>query len=707
MPQDHLVVKTRIKHALSDQVHLPRLQDAVMRTNTIVQLAYFLIKFLLILEFEAVDFNHESAEKLSNVLRDDDVFSNAIAAVGQAQTKAGRPFGSARAAAVNKMKAGYDQLRASRQWPQESPSSANLSFVLRYSAEEMKTAYKNNVWMHFPKYVGAYIRKVLQDAAVARHGVERWRYVPAQAKKLVQRDVARYRQLALYGDGTIPQDAPAGFMQTLASMIPPIANPEKQRAYDLKTRWHRYVPYMIFINRILQELQVRMYSPLCLRTDFIPKHITLDTQGLIDIMVDTEYEPTLLKWGVEERLGQEFPFLDGKASFNVDIQGLVHPDRVSELDKHSPGHFRNAIWQEITKIASTSKHAPLRLGPLRFNNMISTDGYSMSVHYVRDDKVGETKFNADDEAKAERTQAKKDKKQKKKDEFESISDVSKSTKDFILDKNTMLLSADPGKGNLLCVTRVVRDHDNMPKKYKVVNYSSQQRRKESGQLRNKEERRRLLNKTCSDHVTTFQDLQMSLGDDDASHKSCYSDNYRAYLKKRFGPDGRELEDLYKATTFRRQAFRVFCGRKSADDKFINRIEKTFKTTDDTKLVILYGNWGRNPNLKHSPPTPGIGLRRRVHRRVPTYTTYEGGTSSVCFDCQHYGLNEWSKRVVDREGEEQERNIHQLLRCQNVECSRWWSRDVLGALNIGKQGLHILRHGCCAPCFSKPSKPSGQ
>ena len=60
----------------------------------------------------------------------------------------------------------------------------------------METAYKNNVHMHFPKYVAAVARKVLQDAEVAAYGAENWRLVPSAAKKVVSRNVAVLRDAA-------------------------------------------------------------------------------------------------------------------------------------------------------------------------------------------------------------------------------------------------------------------------------------------------------------------------------------------------------------------------------------------------------------------------------------------------------------------------------------------------------------------------------
>ena len=170
---DHIITKTHLKHLLTDQIYVDRLQEAVLRTNTIVQQAYFLLKYKIQNDFDnlgGIDFfDHDLANSLSQELKCPDLFGNAIAAV--APTTAGRPFGTARRARIVEFITLRDELRNAQAWPQAPPSPINLSYVLVYSEGEMATAYKNNAWMHFTKYVGAYARKLFQDAAVVEHGV--------------------------------------------------------------------------------------------------------------------------------------------------------------------------------------------------------------------------------------------------------------------------------------------------------------------------------------------------------------------------------------------------------------------------------------------------------------------------------------------------------------------------------------------------------
>ncbi len=54
--------------------------------------------------------------------------------------------------------------------------------------------------------------------------------------------------------------------------------------------------------------------------------------------------------------------------------------------------------------------------------------------------------------------------------------------------------------------------------------------------------------------------------------------------------------------FRREKLIKYIYTKKTYARLIQNIKKTYG--DD--IVIVIGNWGRNPNIKHCAPTPGIG-----------------------------------------------------------------------------------------------------
>lgn len=105
-------------------------------------------------------------------------------------------------------------------------------------------------------------------------------------------------------------------------------------------------------------------------------------------------------------------------------------------------------------------------------------------------------------------------------------------------------------------------------------------------------------------------------------KTCFADKFSAYLKARLRVDTR-LREFYESGFLRNRKLTAYWKKKSSQDRLVHRISKTFASacgdgdaSSPAHLHILWGNWGRKPNaLKGSSSTPGIGLRRYVHKRL--------------------------------------------------------------------------------------------
>ena len=135
-------------------------------------------------------------------------------------------------------------------------------------------------------------------------------------------------------------------------------------------------------------------------------------------------------------------------------------------------------------------------------------------------------------------------------------------------------------------------------------------------------------------------------------KTCIYDTFKEYCRQRLSMD-KGMRALYGHPVFRQFKYLAYCKVKSSEDKFKDKIQKTFskasiptkktnclsqemlenaqKETDD--MVIGWGNWGKNPNaLKGKAPTPGIGIRRRFESKFETMTINEHNTSQECPCC---------------------------------------------------------------------------
>ena len=149
----------------------------------------------------------------------------------------------------------------------------------------------------------------------------------------------------------------------------------------------------------------------------------------------------------------------------------------------------------------------------------------------------------------------------------------------------------------------------------------------------------------------------------------------------------------------------------SEDLLLQNIIKTFGEDDKEGITISWGNWGQTQQMRNCIPTPGIGLRKRLARKgrslgIRIGREHEAYTSCTCHAC--HGKNEYCEtRTFIKNGIEQTRHIHGLLRCQNEGCSKRWNRDNNAALNIREISLATLRGDARPSHFTSGHTFTGQ
>jgi hypothetical protein len=137
-------------------------------------------------------------------------------------------------------------------------------------------------------------------------------------------------------------------------------------------------------------------------------------------------------------------------------------------------------------------------------------------------------------------------------------------------------------------------------------------------------------------------------------------------------------EFYQREVWRKMKFRSYSYGKKSVDVFLNKIKETF----GDNLLIGYGNWSRDTQMKHFMPTMNKGLRKIIHRKYDTITVNECLTSKTCCMCMSQ---------LENHRDEKGRKIHRLLVCrghnghgcvssQNKK-SVYKTRDLNSAVNI--------------------------
>ena len=515
-------------------------------------------------------------------------------------------------------------------------------------------------------------------------------------------------------------------MEQKAMLMPAPPNNAEQywRFFDQLRRPSRWLPHMVYINKQLEHLGAKLYTPLPLQTTFVPGHVRIDSQGFMDLLVHGQDELSALKTAMEERdmLPPPPPDTAGPAAsvprryalpglvtidkkrnrtvqktmFTHNLADIVAPHLVEHVRANpieAGARYRTDLWQCLTRLGRATLKGEVR-APLRHDGLVfDTDGVAVSLHYVKPELFGKTVYNGG--FKELKGSAKIQKASEKAFGSDYVTNLPASDRAFLLSGEAgAVLAADPGKGVILLVTDGV----------KVVRYTLAQRRHESSAAKNSRELRRLAAQKAPGGHSTYGQLVHRIGIVPGlpsgvrrSSKSCHLDRFGHYLQTRLSV-APVLRGFFIRLVFRKLRYRAYCGYKSSEDKLFHRVRQTYGKV----AIILYGDWGRNPNLRHQPPSPGVGLRRRVAKRFNVGLTHEAYTSSRCPKCSSSDLEHPRLRGVRdrRTGRFSRREIHHLLRCPNERCAcRWWNRDVLGALNILKTGRYALETGQWHPTFA--------
>jgi hypothetical protein len=755
----HLVQKLRIKHMISDVSVLARVEHAVVVLHDVVQ--------------QGLAFGKLWAQSRLDAMLDQagGVFSPTVATEMSAEFpinglqieewmdivstdlnhRKGPPYAPARAARMARLHDFYTTQAAAGRFPTTKLACPNLSIPKGYAASQMAVNYATNVHCHYDAYVKRLVSVSLRRGAEHRYCVPPGQKLPPDARAELKADVRAVTHdiLTTAAEPSCREGLRVWMRSTTPLLMPPppqTVDPLRPwRFYSQKANPAIWLPYMLMMTRWTEDAGGKPLSPMPQRTSFVPCHIRIDTNGLLDLLIDDQAALELLKaqleemrmpdvgdssgcgrgggggdgssdaptWnlsGMETKHSKTGKITLSKASLYGSLRSIVDPSLRSRIDRDPARHvseFNTAVWRCLTKLGG-NKHAGVEYRGLLFSNMIDTDGVAVSMHYVSNELRGVTRFNGGfaklkaikrDETAAEEARGAR-----------YITKMSEAERHGLMlqlrNSGAKLVSCDPGKGVLASVGDGKRS----------VRYTAAQRRVESGAARHKQQADGMLAQRCEGDVRgrTFSELARSIGGSrDAGdgqqqqqqqqrrcHQTCITARFCAYLEARRRV-AEQLNTFYRRKVFRAHRYAAHCGRRSSEDKFVSRIRNEF----GADAVIMWGDWGRSPNLKHQPPSPGIGLRRRVAASFLVLLVHEPYTSSVCPTCEctellHPRRHRTKTVPLSRRGDP----IHHLLKCSNPRCSGpWWQRDNLGRCNIHKTGLHALKTGSWHPMFRLRSR----
>jgi hypothetical protein len=347
-------------------------------------------------------------------------------------------------------------------------------------------------------------------------------------------------------------------------------------------------------------------------------------------------------------------FNDGNSKYDKDIDEIEIWNRIINMEH---------------KIFKTQYKKNYRLSSL------STDGIGMSLTFK---KIGLTKNKCNND-------------HIEKNDFylEDLID-----EDLEILKNKKIVCLDPGKKGV-CLLDENRNN---------LNYNTIQRRKESLRTRNN----RIIHNEKINNDIIEKETKLS----NNNGKTVNYEKFKDYIKNKTLLDD-EIKDFYYNKLFRKLKFRTNVYLRKSEDKFLNNIEKIYGKKED--IVIGYGDWSQDKQMKHLIPSSNIGLRRKIEKKYKVFLVNEYCTSKLCSCCnkelKNYKMsNEDIKKYENKHKKQlnkEDLTKHRLLVCNGCSSSEnkkstFWNRDINACVNMLKLSKEWINNKKRNPLFCRNS-----
>ena len=278
----------------------------------------------------------------------------------------------------------------------------NTTFLLPYLATQIHTSLHNNFQEHFIQHFLRFINKTTNEITEDKATLFQFKN---KCLSLEETDV-------MFDD----------WKNTHLSNILP-NEIKKSIHYDIKVRPFEYLKGMLYMNSILEKQESKLFQPLPLRNNIIPKHIILDTASIINLFCPEKDK-------------------DGNKTKKGELLSNVKENQ-------------NEIWCNFFDM----KNKIFKNKYYQFHNQIQTDGISCCLIFIRKD-LKDKKWGSKVPLLQEQ-------------DFHTIEDLTKEQLDTLNDRN--IIGCDPGKHSLVYM---------MDKNGNKLEYTASQRKIESYGKRN-------------------------------------------------------------------------------------------------------------------------------------------------------------------------------------------------------------------------------
>ena len=462
---------------------------------------------------------------------------------------------------------------------------------------------------------------------------------------------------------------------------------------DIKLDHHKYLKCMLEMNKFLEIKNKKMFQAISLRTDVTDKYVHFDTSTIKDIFNEINSKKT------NENIWKEY--------FNINFKKL-------KIKYHS------------------------------FNFLISTDGLSTSLNFIKNDKIEsknkkiKAKLKASKESKNQRktmtkqeiilltneknqekknnTQQKaiemKEYRKKKRDEYKNLSKeeqeiIKKLMKlkknkyeyieDAVKDKSTLeylkqahkenrIVVGDPGMRSPLTLlgksNPLYCNLGKIRKNLTMYNYTNRRRLNETKRIKYL----KLIDNKKKQTILNSKSIKNYESElCEYNSKTLDVDNFNIYANLKI-----KLRKLIATTCIynehiKKLKWHGYINKKRHEDNLLNDLEHLY----GSNAIFVLGDWSNSNGIKHIS-TPNMSMKKLLLKRFEVYLIDEFNTSKL-----HYVSEEKCEkikiRITHKSGKIESRELHSVLTFKMSNRKVCINRDYNACLNMMKIVTYLLEH----------------
>lgn len=383
---NYKTVKIPLKKILKHyNIIQPKFDEAVLRVNQFATIGYEFLKLYVLHLFQS----NQELPKINKAL-----ITKIFNLIGKGSNK-----GRKCQVSNDSITTFYNQI-FSQIYP-DKLNSSHLSYVLPILADEMIRCLETNIKTHFLKYLCKYINVIIRYPLVEAVKTSK---LSKEERKLRYGEINKEIRNVKSDIITMKIDKADvkhhHFINNTINLFPKEAMKKNNLIYNVKAFPQKFIQVSLILNKKIEEFGKRCYQVFPQRSNFVPKSITLNTSGLIEVINDTEKE--------------------------------IYSIGYSKMNNNAKKYQKQA-WRTILKLENKQL---FNHRDYIFYNQIQTDGISASILFIRKEFYNKTygqklpQYDEDTEF-----------------EVKQLENLTKEECDNF--KNRTLVGIDPGKKDIL------------------------------------------------------------------------------------------------------------------------------------------------------------------------------------------------------------------------------------------------------------------